>query len=85
MLEKGGIKSNKWCSNVPDVLPKRMQSIQMNENPKVLALEWVIEYDVFRLCHGMLPEVRDCWTKRQVLSVLSGVFDPFGIVALFVK
>ncbi|XP_048489043.1 uncharacterized protein LOC125491356 isoform X1 [Plutella xylostella] len=89
LLQKGGFELHKWCSNCPELLrdiPLDKQSISevdlfKSEHVliKTLGLTYDVSTDTLRI---NCPEqnLLDIYTKRQVLSFMSKVFDPLGLV-----
>ena len=87
LLKRGGLTLKKWMSNIPDVLnavplPDRAETSRtISEGQecieRTLGLEWNAETDSFRF-RIHLP-TRDV-TRRGVLSAVSYIFDPLGII-----
>ncbi|XP_039268857.2 uncharacterized protein LOC120343903 [Styela clava] len=88
LLEKKGFHLAKWKSSNPEVLSEipakdRADSASsVNLEPekidRVLGIKWNIQED----CFGFDVNVKSKpATKRGILSVLSSIFDPMGIVA----
>ena len=93
LLARGGFKLTKWSSSSRDVLsniPKQelATSINLEEMPiqdlpieRTLGLRWNTETDSFRFS---VSTHKTCeMTKRGVLSRLSTVFDPLGVLSPF--
>jgi hypothetical protein len=86
ILGKGGFVLHKWCGNHPDILkgiPEQLQESEAScnfktyEGIKTLGLVWHPSQDTFRY------EIKPCQTlvtKRLVLSVISSIFDPIGLL-----
>ncbi|KAJ0184405.1 hypothetical protein K1T71_000828 [Dendrolimus kikuchii] len=74
----------KWKSNVPTLVSETSQSpldlnIGNNEPSKTLGLGWRAESD--ELCFPIGILISKINTKRSMLSVMSQIFDPLGMVA----
>ena len=53
-------------------------------NPSVLGLRWDTDQDTLIVCRGTTPDmIGKTFTQRLVLSTVSSVFDPNGLVAPF--
>lgn len=90
LLQRGGFHLTKWISNdktILDSIPEdeRAKSVKKLDfeklpNERTLGVHWKVESD--RL--GLETEVKEkALTRRGILSVMSSVFDPLGIVAPF--
>ena len=89
LLARGGFRLTKWISSSREVLSqiplqeKASPSVDLkfDELPieRTLGLKWNTETDCFRfsVCSRQTPES----TKRGVLSRISTVFDPLGVLA----
>ncbi|XP_055614826.1 uncharacterized protein LOC129761144 [Toxorhynchites rutilus septentrionalis] len=89
LLQKGGFRFRKWCSNSLPVLaglsPELLgtqSSLKFDpeESVKTLGIRWEPEADVFRfdvsvVLKDQLP------TKRSILSAIAQLYDPLGIIA----
>ena len=92
LLSAGGFHLTKWTSTsdtvLQDILPEdrcdeirgpdRTNEVQWK---KTLAVHWCSQGDQFRF---KVRELYDGNTKRSILSVASGVFDPMGMLAPFI-
>ena len=92
LLMAGGFVLHKWASNVPDLLSNlpdevcskatqqhRISGDSLDEH--ALGVFWKIEED----CFSFTAEVKvGEKTKRGILSVLSSVFDPLGLVSPYI-
>lgn len=90
LLQRGGFRLTKWISNDMSVLntipeEERAKSVKKLDfeslpNERTLGVHWEIETD--RL--GLQADVKiKPLTRRGILSAMSSVFDPLGIVAPF--
>ena len=93
LLHLGGFKPNKFVSNVPNLADRIDGSTQSTE-PKVIAsskedsshvlgLKWDHNNDTLVVSRGTSSTVTKSLTQRLVLSLVSKVFDPIGLVAPF--
>ena len=93
LLSKGGFRLSKWiCNsrsmldNIPDgEKAKELNSLNLDceslPAERALGVAWNTERDQF----GITVKVKDkSFTKRGLLSLLSSVYDPLGIVCPFV-
>ena len=91
LLSLGGFKLMKFVSNVPTIPPQleadptsptEGKEIPSTENsPHVLGLNWNHSTDTLVVSRGTNPEVKSKVTQRIVLSLVSSVYDPIGLVA----
>lgn len=84
LLAKGGFNITKFVSNVKEAIPESLKLEESTQNTTVLGMKWDVQLDELELCRGFNSPTRDTWTQRQVLSVVSSIFDPIGILAPFV-
>ena len=93
LLHLGGFKLTKFVSNVPNLADQIDGSTQSTE-PKVIAsskedsshllgLKWYHNNDTLVVSRGTSSTVTKSLTQRLVLSLVSKVFDPIGLVAPF--
>ncbi|XP_055614831.1 uncharacterized protein LOC129761148 [Toxorhynchites rutilus septentrionalis] len=89
LMAKGGFSLRKWTSNKLEVLqglePDQIgtqSAIQFNKEDtiKTLGISWMPEADVFRFESALRP-LHGPITKRAILSGISQLFDPLGIVS----
>ena len=92
MLAKGGFNLTKFGSNI-DHLPAELQHsgnsapADAKVNPKpdesshVLGLKWNHASDTLIVSRGTSPDTNKTITQRVVLSLVSAVYDPIGLVA----
>ena len=94
MLALGGFKLTKFVSNVPsspiEVDPSSdNRTTEEKENPTaekfshVLGLKWNHSTDTLVVSRGTSPNTDRNVTQRVVLSLVSAVYDPIGLVAPF--
>ena len=93
ILAEGGFELHKWKSNSNPVLKqvKRESGEQIDnsevllcDSTKILGLEWSAGEDELQFNFGPfvnLMESVDRVTKRKVLSIGSGIFDPLGLIS----
>ena len=93
LLHFGGFKLTKFVSNVPN-LADRIDGSPQSTEPKVIAsskeesshvlgFKWDHNNDTLVLSRGTSSTVTKFLTKRLVLSLVSKIFDPIGLVAPF--
>ncbi|KAK0134727.1 hypothetical protein N1851_029616 [Merluccius polli] len=91
LCNKGGFQLTKWVSNNRAVLStikeeergKDIRSLDLDKDQlptdRALGLQWSVEEDTFRF-DILIPEKPH--TRRGILSMVSSVYDPLGILAL---
>ncbi|XP_032690611.1 uncharacterized protein LOC116853593 [Odontomachus brunneus] len=85
LLSTGGFKAHKWHSNSPEVVSLTPQNEKMSfilsiddkTAIKALGLEWNPDEDNFKFT---VRKLASSITKRQVLSAISRLFDPLGLI-----
>ena len=93
LLHLGGFKLTKFVSNVPD-LADRIDGSARSTEPKVivsskeesmhvLELKWDHNNDTLVVSRGTNSTITKSLTQRLVLSLVSNVYDPIGLVAPF--
>ena len=93
ILLLGGFKLTKFVSNVSS-LADRIDGSPQSTEPKVIAsskedsshvleLKWDHQNDTLVVSGGTSSTVTKTLTQRLVLSLVSEVFDPIGLVAPF--
>ncbi len=91
VLGRGGFNLVKWSSSSSGLLASIPESLQAQcsslpeAQQKVLGVTWDIRRDCLSLSvssFAPLPSV--CITQRALLSIISSVFDPLGLVSPFV-
>ena len=93
LLHLGGFKLTKFVSNVPDLADRIDGSAQSTEpqvivsskeeSMHVLGLKWDHNNATRVVSRGTNSTIRKSLTQRLVLSLLSKVYDPIGLVAPF--
>ena len=93
LLKLGGFRLTKFVSNVPDVTtaldPDNRESnssvkdicASPDQSSHVLGLEWDHVKDTLVVSRGVDRPLDKAITERTVLSFVSSVFDPIGLVA----
>ena len=92
LLKLGGFRLTKFVSNVPDVTtaldPENRESNSSVKNicaspdqSHVLGLKWDHVKDTLVVSRGVDRPLEKAITQRTVLSYVSSVFDPIGLVA----
>jgi hypothetical protein len=88
ILESGKFPLKKWCANneailegiTPDDLEKKFPFYFGNEHVvKTLGLIWIPSTDEFKIWVHLRNLEK--YTKREILSVIASIFDPFGVLA----
>ena len=92
-LERGGFHLTKWISNCEqtmtsiDQADKSLSSSKTFEaeptSPSILGRQWNVDADNLEVCRGMQKEIPVKIMQTAVLSHVSAVFDPLGIVSPF--
>ena len=93
MLAKGGFQLTKRISNCEQTMtsidqddksPSSSKTFEAEPtSPSILGLQWNVDEDNLEVCRGMQNERPMIITQRAVLSHVSAVFDPLGIVSPF--
>lgn len=90
LCSKGGFKLTKWMSNrraVLDAIPeeqraKDMKDLDLNYDvlpvERVLGVQWCIQSDAFKF--KIIVQERPA-TRRGILSIVSSIYDPLGILS----
>ncbi|XP_072398237.1 uncharacterized protein [Diabrotica undecimpunctata] len=86
-LNSAGIPLHKWSSNSSEFLDSISSESQKsnyvikpdNSSNKVLGICWNSQSDMFSIS---LPDISSepKYTKREVLSIISSIFDPLGLI-----
>lgn len=99
LMAKGGFNLTKWALNssiVMENIPPKERAANLvishtDNNPekisnslKALGIAWNTKDDIFLFQDGRaLLEQQDPFTKRSLISLFSGLFDPMGLVSPF--
>ena len=94
LLAKGGFNLTKCVSNITHLPAELQQSGELaptdekvipkpDESSHVLGLKWNHACDTLVVSRGTSPVANKKVTQRVVLSVVSAVYDPLGLVAPF--
>ena len=93
LLHLGGFKLTKFVSKVPDLTDRIDGSAQSTEpkvivsskeeSMRVLGLKWDHNNDTLVVSRGTSSTITKSLTQRLVLSLVSKVYDPIGLVAPF--
>lgn len=88
LLAAGNFKLHKWCSNEPSLLqdiPLENQSLseidisKNNVTIKTLGISYNVQQDVF-IVKCPKYQTLESYSKRDLLSFISKIFDPLGMV-----
>ena len=92
LLERGRFRLTKFVSNVPEI-PNDLEPtckpsstaekiIPKTEDPShVLGMKWTLLSDSLVVSRGTSPDTKRNLTQRIILSLVSAVYDPIGLVA----
>ena len=93
ILAKEGFQLTEWNSNCEQTMtsidqadksPSSNKTFEAEPiSPSILGLQWNVDEDNLEVCRGMQKEIPVKITQRAVLSHVSAVFDPLGIVSTF--
>ena len=95
LLSQHGFQLTKWISNSDEVckaIPVDLKTIRNTKEVEVepntegflvLGLQWTVTDDSLQVCRGTNKEVEAPITQRKILSLVSSVFDPIGLIAPF--
>ena len=93
ILSEGGFKLTKWSGNDKEVLEsipvdhraKDIKNVDLSHdnlpNQRTLGVQWCVETDQLEFS---IADVNKKATRRNMLSVMSSIYDPFGPTAPFV-
>ena len=93
MLSTGGFTLTKFVSNVPNLSSRLDPKIKLgtktdekllaaeDENSHVFGLKWNHRFDTLVVSRGTNPDLNRPVTQRVVLSLVSAVYDPIGLVS----
>lgn len=84
LLSSGGFTLSKWASNEPNLLLPSEEivdqvAIQIDDVTKILGLLWNASSDSFS--YSVKTPHSNLVTKRHILSSISRIFDPLGLLA----
>ncbi|XP_059224869.1 uncharacterized protein LOC131997670 [Stomoxys calcitrans] len=88
-LDSAGFQLMKWTSNdhkiiqdlpAEQLLPVNWLELSEDSSTKTLGIRWNISGDFFTFTQPLL-EIRQSYTKREVLSAIAKLFDPCGWLA----
>ena len=94
LLNRGGFKLTRFISNVPGLLeeleyksveqvPKEIGASREESSSHVLGLKWDHVNDTLVVSRRTICDASTAVTQRLVLSLVSKIFDPIGLVSLF--
>ena len=83
ILASAGLQLSKWSTSSKSVSNHFGKSDIDDHSEMVLGINWVALSDVFYF-EGLNLNSSFCSTKRSVLSVLSRLYDPMGIISPFI-
>lgn len=85
ILADSGFVLRKWISNDRSIVDKSDQPVENIENyinegtqPKTLGVLWQVDQDVLKYSVILPVDIKP--TKRNILSVISRIFDPLGLI-----
>ncbi|XP_073961981.1 uncharacterized protein [Choristoneura fumiferana] len=91
ILNSGGFKLQKWCSNSELFMRQLKENqkidetqtveIQKKENVKTLGVTWSVKSDTLSIPNKIRVEEDVIMTKRSILSDIASLFDPMGWIA----
>lgn len=88
LLREGGFEPHRWRSNCEGIVPELRATNQVGKSfvlsidagaIKTLGLNWHPESDMFQF--SIEPIINSVATKHEVLSTISILFDPLGLVS----
>ncbi|XP_011859066.1 PREDICTED: uncharacterized protein LOC105556582 [Vollenhovia emeryi] len=85
LLELGSFQLSKWGSNCPELLKgvsdqsEGLVYFDKDSAFRILGILWDRDNDTFHFSHKP-SQVPDVVTKRSILSEISGLFDPLGLL-----
>ena len=95
LLSQHVFKLKKWISNNDadtEAIPEDLKSISntkqaeietKTQESSVLGLQWTVTDDSLQMCRGTNKEAEAPFTQGKILLMISSVFDPIGLFALF--
>ena len=85
LLSQYGLTLNKWASNEPNVVADHNDlSLPLNKqgNVRTLGILWNNSTDSFLFDIKSFP-VESIISKRKILSIIAGIYDPLGLCLLY--
>ena len=82
VMNGAGMQLSKWSSNSESVCKLFGDNSTAGSSTKVLGMKWDAKTDAFSF-EGITVNDNICLTKRVVLSIISRLFDPLGLVTPF--
>lgn len=83
ILLNGGFELHKWNSNESSIIDgtnkETVEAVNFNEQVNTLDLIWNTKLDTFQYQINLKPHSSRL-TKRIILSIVSQIFDPLGLV-----
>lgn len=87
VLKRGGFVLRNWASNSKSVLTEmagridtEMVDLNEDEETKVLGLRWLTKTDEMTISVNT-ADIYEVNTKRKMLSLIAGLYDPTGFIA----
>nr|XP_034194954.1 uncharacterized protein LOC117611136 [Osmia lignaria] len=84
IFKAGGFELSKWASNIPEIQEADSSDTRLFQEwsgISTLGVNWNPRDDAFSLRVAAAELVRECTTKRSILSEIAGLFDPLGWAA----
>nr|XP_034195185.1 uncharacterized protein LOC117611359 [Osmia lignaria] len=84
IFKAGGFELSKWASNIPEIQEADSSNTRLFQEwsgISTLGVNWNPRDDAFSLRVAAAELVRECTTKRSILSEIAGLFDPLGWAA----
>ena len=94
LLQRGGFRLTKIVSNVPEI-PNDLEPIcepsstvekfiaKTEDSSHVLGMKWNHLSDSLVVSRGLSPDTNRTLTQRIILSIVSALYDPRGLVTLY--
>ncbi|XP_003370011.1 Pao retrotransposon peptidase superfamily [Trichinella spiralis] len=85
LMEIGGFDLTKWSSNIPTIM-NELPSEKIEEHKQVttLGMSWNCKNDELSYNISMEIDEKKEYTKREVLSTASRIYDPLGYLTPFI-
>ncbi|XP_071944674.1 uncharacterized protein [Antedon mediterranea] len=93
LCRRGGFNLTKWSSSNKGVIQSvpedqrstELKGLNLNQEliptERTLGINCDLENDVFQLSTPSVTRQQNIWTRRHLLSVMSSVFDPMGLMS----